>query len=60
MNEPDLLRNPVFFEPNRVWRCYRGGKVLDEFLGAPAGTDANFPEEWLCSATRAENGERRQ
>jgi|GEM_PF-5917794 len=33
MNELQLLQNPIFFAPNRVWRCYRGGKLLDEFTG---------------------------
>ncbi len=53
---PELLREPVFFEPNRVWRCYRGGRLLDAFHGNPAGRDGHFPEEWLASLTRADNG----
>ncbi|MCK4981626.1 MAG: class I mannose-6-phosphate isomerase [Victivallaceae bacterium] len=55
-----LLDNPVFFDSNRVWRCYIGGKLLDEFLGNNTCHDGNFPEEWLASVTRAENDDHQQ
>ena len=55
-----LLDNPVFFDSNRVWRCYTGGKLLDKFLGNKTGVDGNFPEEWLASVTRADNDENQQ
>ncbi len=60
MCDVKLLDNPVFFESNRVWRCYTGGKLLDEFLGAETAEDGNFPEEWLASVTRADNDENQQ
>ncbi|MBA3846832.1 MAG: class I mannose-6-phosphate isomerase, partial [Planctomycetes bacterium] len=54
------LAAPLFFQPNRVWRCYTGGLLLDRFLGRGPGQDGYFPEEWLASITRAENGEHSQ
>ena len=60
MSELDMLSNPIFFESDRVWRCYLGGKLLDEFLGNETKADANFPEDWLASVTRADNGEQQQ
>jgi mannose-6-phosphate isomerase len=45
----------VFFEPNRVWRVYSGGRLLDEFCGGAVGADSNLPEDWLASTTRAVN-----
>jgi len=59
-DELNVLDHPLFFDSNRVWRCYLGGKLLDEFLGAAAGVDSNFPEDWLASVTVADNGERQQ
>jgi mannose-6-phosphate isomerase len=50
-----LLDNPLFFDKNRVWRCYRGGKLLDDFLNESEPFDGNFPEEWLGSTTSADN-----
>lgn len=55
-----MLDNPLFFESNRVWRCYTGGKLLDEFLGGKTAGDGNFPEEWLASVTRADNDDYQQ
>ncbi len=52
------LPAPAFFAPNRVWRCYRGGLLLDRFLGRESDVDGHLPEEWLASTTAAENGER--
>jgi len=60
MDELKLLQEPLFFKPNRVWRCYLGGKLLEEFAGAAVGADGNFPEDWLCSVTRADNGDCQQ
>jgi len=55
-----LLNNPVFFDSNRVWRCYTGGKLLDCFLGNDNAVDGNFPEEWLASVTCANNDDHQQ
>ena len=45
---------PVFFERNRVFRVYLGGKLFHDFLG-DAPEDGNEPEEWIASAVRAIN-----
>jgi len=51
---------PLFFSPNRVWRLYTGGKLLDEFTGTEHGSDGHFPEEWLASVVLANNGDHSQ
>lgn len=47
-------RKPVFFQRNRVFRVYLGGKLFHDFLG-DAPEDGNEPEEWIASAVRAIN-----
>jgi mannose-6-phosphate isomerase len=47
---------PIFFERNRVFRVYRGGKLFHDFFGDPA-EDGFFPEEWIASTVRALNKE---
>jgi mannose-6-phosphate isomerase len=51
---------PFFFKPNRVWRLYTGGLLLDYFRGKKPEGDGRFPEEWLASTVRACNGEHAQ
>lgn len=41
--------------PNRVWRTYRGGRILDELAGVAQPADGHFPEDWVGSITRAIN-----
>ena len=41
--------------PNRVWRTYPGGQVLDRLEGRDAPADTHFPEDWVGSTTRAIN-----
>jgi mannose-6-phosphate isomerase len=60
MSVSELLDGPVFFDSTRVWRCYLGGKLLDEFVGNERPDDGYFPEDWLASVTRAENGAQQQ
>jgi len=43
---------PLFFERNRVFRVYQGGKLFADFFG-DAAEDSNYPEEWVASTTRA-------
>jgi mannose-6-phosphate isomerase len=43
------------FEPNRVWRTYQGGKVLDQIEGKETVEDSHFPEDWIGSVTEARN-----
>ena len=43
-----------------MWRCYRGGLLLERLLGAPEPADGSLPEAWLASGTRARNGQHSQ
>ncbi len=45
----------VLLPANRVWRTYRGGRMLDALAGVPAPVDGAFPEDWIASSTRAIN-----
>lgn len=49
-----LDRLPVLL-PNRVWRTYRGGQVLDRWEGRAEPKDGSFPEDWIGSTVRAIN-----
>lgn len=46
---------PFTLLPNRVWRTYKGGRVLDELQGRENPADSHFPEDWIGSATEAIN-----
>lgn len=45
----------LFLGPNRVWRTYPGGRILDQMEGKPNPEDTHFPEDWIGSTTRAVN-----
>lgn len=45
-------KQPLFFERNKVYRVYTGGKLLEQFLGGN-GEDDNYPEEWIASTVHA-------
>lgn len=45
---------PIFFKSNRVRRIYTGGKLFSGFFGDNSA-DGFFPEEWVCSTTKALN-----
>lgn len=49
-----ILRLP----PNRVWRTYSGGLMLDRMEGRASPMDGTFPEDWLGSTVRAVNPNR--
>ncbi len=51
----ELLTLPLRLPPNRVYRFYRGGALMDRFRGAPAPQDTVFPEDWVGSTTAAIN-----
>ncbi len=64
----DLLKGlacqPLFLLPNRVWRTYSGGKMIEKWQGAPDSSvggepftkgDDRFPEDWVGSVVRATN-----
>lgn len=42
-------------EPTRVWRAYKGGKLLEEWHSVQDPQDCNFPEEWVASSIKARN-----
>jgi len=44
----------MFFERNRVFRVYEGGKLFHDFFGDEA-VDGNLPEEWIASKVKALN-----
>ena len=54
MDTVKIASNPVFFEKNRVFRVYLGGALFSEFFGDDS-TDGFYPEEWICSSTKALN-----
>jgi len=43
------------FLPNRVWRTYQGGAILDQMEGIPQPKDSHLPEDWIGSTTVAIN-----
>lgn len=45
---------PVFFERNRVFRVYTGGKLFDSFFH-DGSQDGSYPEEWVASYVAALN-----
>ncbi len=47
-----IYEAPIFFEKNRVYRVYTGGKLLGDFLGDNT-EDGNYPEEWIASTVEA-------
>lgn len=53
MDMKKIIENPIFFEENRVYRVYLGGKGFDGFL--PNAVDGFFPEEWVASKVKAIN-----
>jgi mannose-6-phosphate isomerase len=49
-----LTQAPIFFNRNRVFRVYKGGKLFHDFFGDEA-LDGNHPEEWIASSVKALN-----
>ena len=54
MSEIDY-HQPFCLLPNRVWRTYQGGLMLDRIQAVAEPQDSHFPEDWVGSATRAVN-----
>jgi len=52
---PINYHQPFILPPNRVWRTYSGGRILDQIQGKPDPACSHFPEDWIGSATRAVN-----
>ncbi|MBE7086959.1 MAG: mannose-6-phosphate isomerase [Clostridiales bacterium] len=59
MDIKDIVKKPIFFERNRVYRIYLGGKPYKEIFNDANtyddGTDNMFPEEWVASKVKAIN-----
>ena len=49
-----MIKEPIFFERNRVGRVYTGGKLFADLFGDKA-EDGYLPEEWIASAVKALN-----
>ncbi len=47
-----IYEKPLFFFKNRVYRVYKGGKLLGKFLNDDS-KDSFYPEEWIASAVKA-------
>ncbi|WP_168123517.1 type I phosphomannose isomerase catalytic subunit [Paenibacillus sp. HB172176] len=55
MKEQRLSTQPLKLLPNRVWRTYEGGRLLEAWSGAIEPKDGPFPENWIGSVVRAHN-----
>jgi mannose-6-phosphate isomerase len=51
------VRHAHLVRPERVYRFYRGGALIDRLRGEP-GRDGEFPEDWVGSVTAARNPRR--
>lgn len=49
-----FYEEPLFFEKNRVFRVYTGGKLFADFFGDDS-EDGFYPEEWVVSTVHALN-----
>lgn len=47
--------SPMRLTPNRVYRFYRGGALLEAFRGVHDPADDFYPEDWVGSVTEAAN-----
>ena len=54
MDIRQLVTRPIFFEKNRVYRIYLGGKGYAD-LCSDGSEDGYFPEEWIASKVKAIN-----
>lgn len=52
-----MSKEPLKQLPTFVWRTYRGGKMLKEFLNFPNPCDTSTPEDWISSFVAAKNKE---
>jgi mannose-6-phosphate isomerase len=49
----NLAQTPLKQLPNRVWRTYQGGALIDRWKRTKPEKDGNTPEEWIMSAIPA-------
>lgn len=50
-----MIKKPLLQTENRVCRTYRGGRLLDSFVGNPNPKDSFLPEDWISSFVEAKN-----
>ncbi|MBQ8894291.1 MAG: class I mannose-6-phosphate isomerase [Clostridia bacterium] len=50
-----MKKQPLMQTETRVARTYRGGKLLEEFLGKTNPKDSFYPEDWISSFVEAKN-----
>jgi len=57
IDKKKIVKEPIFFERNRVYRIYKGGMPYRALFndGYDDGTDNMFPEEWVASKVKAIN-----
>jgi mannose-6-phosphate isomerase len=48
-----LAYMPLKQLPNRVWRTYSGGALIDKWKNAQEAIDGSLPEEWIMSTITA-------
>lgn len=49
------MKTPLLQCETRVCRTYRGGRLLEEFLGKSSPKDSFCPEDWISSFVQAQN-----
>lgn len=49
------MKKPLLQKETRVWRTYKGGRMLDEYLGKENPCDTDRPEDWISSFVEAKN-----
>lgn len=57
MRTDGIARQPLRMLPNRVWRTYTGGALIDRWRGVE-GSDTHEPEDWIASTVKAVNAGR--
>jgi mannose-6-phosphate isomerase len=50
-----ITKLPLRINPTRVYRIYKGGRLIDEFRGNEPAEDGMYPEDWIASDTQALN-----
>jgi mannose-6-phosphate isomerase len=50
----DIFTHPIPLPPNRVYRQYQGGLLLEQFREEKKPQDSWYPEDWVGSTTAAD------
>lgn len=53
INYKKYAKTPLKQLPNRVWRTYSGGALIDRWKKTSPEEDGSFPEQWIMSAISA-------